>query len=236
MNILRNMVRRAASLLLELPCEGCGVPVTAEANSLCAACREKLAEIPEPRCPDCGGVNHGILRCCPECLAAGKRPWSEAKSLFLYEGLARRLILEFKFSGHTELAALFAELAVPATAQFSGGFDFIVPVPLHWFRRLRRGYNQCELFGRELSRLTGVSYIDALRRTALGGHQSRRGRAERLAAMRGAFKLAKTGLAGKRLLLVDDVFTTGATLTAAAEALGAAGPASVTVLTLARRA
>lgn len=236
MNILRNMVRRAASLLLTLPCDGCGAAVTAGENALCPDCRGRLTEVPEPRCPGCGGVNHGILRCCPECLEAGERPWAEARSLFLYDGLARQLILSFKFSGHTELAALFAELSVPAVAQFNLGFDYIVPVPLHWLRRLRRGYNQCELFGRELSRLTGIPYCDALRRTRRAGHQSRRGRAERLAAMRGVFKVGDNRVAGARLLLVDDVFTTGATLTAAATALAAAGPSAIAVLTLARRA
>ncbi len=236
MNILRNMVRRSASLLLELPCEGCGTAVAAEVNSLCPRCREKLAAVPEPRCPYCGGVNQGILRCCPDCLEAGERPWSAAKTLFLYEGLARQLILEFKFSGHTGLAALFAELAAPEVAGFGRGFDFIVPVPLHWLRRLRRGYNQCELFGRELSRRTGIPFADVLRRTGLGGHQSRRDRAERLAAMRGAFRLKNRRVADKNLLLVDDVFTTGATLTAAAGVLASAGAATVAVLTLARRA
>ncbi|MDD4818213.1 MAG: phosphoribosyltransferase family protein [Victivallaceae bacterium] len=238
MNMLRKLLTALAApvkLLLEFPCPGCGANTAENDNRLCPDCRGLLHFVPDDACGMCGGVNDGVLNCCSECLATGKRPWDAAFSVFLYDSAVRGLILKFKYGGRPELAGLFAGFAAAKLARTAADFDCIVPIPVNFLRRLRRGYNQCELLGAELSALTGRPCVTALTRPR-GGHQSRRNRAERLAAMKNAFRLrAGTIAPGAAVLLIDDVFTTGATLTAAATELRRANPASITVLTLARR-
>ncbi len=214
----------------------CGTLTCANDNSLCAECAGSLVTVPEPQCPGCGGPVDGILAQCSECLAAGVRPWRQAKAVFLYKGAARELILQLKFHRHTETAPLLAAYAAGVLNQFPDRFDYIVPVPLHWLRYLQRGYNQSSLVAAELSKLSGIPVLNALKRVKYGGHQARRKRQARLQAMRGSFKLRKNmDLSGKTVLLLDDVFTTGATLSAAAVALQFGHPQDIDVLSLGRR-
>lgn len=114
-------------------------------------------------------------------------------------------------------------------------YDAIVPVPLHWKRRWRRGFNQSELLAKELSRRRRMPVVKALRRVRPTANQAGLTSAARRRNIAGAFQ-AKPGanLRGKRVLLIDDVFTTGATASACAAALKRAGAASVSLLTLAR--
>ena len=120
-------------------------------------------------------------------------------------------------------------------------WDLVVPVPLHWRRRLARGFNQAERIARPLAACLGVAYGSALRRRRATRAQARLGRAERLANPAGAFAVRHSPFPGRRLrldgarvLLVDDVATTGATLEAAARALRVAGAESVTAVAVAR--
>ena len=232
---IEDCLAAAAKLLLEFPCPHCGANIAENDNRLCPVCLETLHFTPNDACRMCGGVNDGVLNCCSECLEAGKRPWNAAFSVFFYDATVRDLVLKFKYGGRPELAGLFAGFAAEKLRKSAVDFDCIVPVPVNFLRRLRRGYNQCELLGAELARLTGKPCLTALTRPH-GGHQARRGRAERLSAMKNAFRLRGGMLKpGAAVLLIDDVFTTGATLTAAANELRKAAPCSITVLTLARR-
>lgn len=114
-------------------------------------------------------------------------------------------------------------------------FDVIVPVPSHWRRRLWRGFDQAAVLARELSRLTGIPAAQALRRTRHTTVQAGLTRRQRRMNIRGCFQtVLREKIRGRRVLLIDDVFTTGATANAAAEALKAAGAAHVGVFTLAR--
>ena len=233
---LSNIAKAAASALLELPCPGCDQATPENDNSLCADCLAELSAIPEPICPGCGGAVDGALNECSDCLEAGSRPWDLARSLYLYSGTSRELILRFKFRRRPELAWLFAPRLEELLSEFPCRFDAIVPIPLSRERRFMRGYNQCALLAEILSDATGIPVVNALKRRGRSGHQSLRGRKERLAAMKRAFVPRKgVELEGKKVLLLDDVFTTGATLTAAGMAIQWLHPTYVGVVTIARR-
>jgi ComF family protein len=114
-------------------------------------------------------------------------------------------------------------------------YDFIVPVPLHWQRRWRRGFNQAELLAQEISKHRRIPILNALRRVKSTPNQAGLTSAGRRKNIAGAFQSRKgIDLTGKRILLIDDVFTTGATASACGRALKKAGAGNVSLLTLAR--
>ena len=148
------------------------------------------------------------------------------------------MIQEFKFRSRKNLAALLAPLLAAAFVESwkPEEFDFLVPVPLHPKRQRKRGFNQAVLLGRKLSRLIAVPCCEAaLRRVRDTAPQVGLSDSERLRNMQSAFQCRDGSVVtGKRLLLIDDVMTTGATLASAARALVSAGAAKVSALTLAR--
>ncbi len=149
-----------------------------------------------------------------------------------YEGSLRKLIHVFKFGGVTPLAKPFGNflaLALPRERRF----DAIVPMPLHWRRRWERGFNQAELLANEISRRWNVPVLRVVKRLRATVPQAGLTNAKRRANVRGVFKATRR-LDGTRILLVDDVLTTGATAAACARALKRAGASRVAVLTLAR--
>ncbi len=219
-----------------LPCPKCGGD-GGGGNRLCPDCLAELPRIPEgPRCPGCGGELDGVLAQCSACLAeSDERPWSGALTLFDYTGAARELVHDFKFHGKPELARPFAALAAEAFRKETFRAELVVPVPLHWTRLWKRSYNQAGLFAERLAAELGIPYCNALRRKRRTRKQSGLHRELRAKNPRGAFGIRDSGeIAGRSILLVDDVFTTGATLTAAAKTLLDAGSGPVFALTIAR--
>lgn len=158
---------------------------------------------------------------------------------FSYHGLAGDLVREYKYHRITPYAPYFAQAIAQAwhAAQPLLHPDCVVPIPLHWLRRLSRGFNQAELVARHLAAELGVDCLTPLRRRRATGHQARLDADSRIRNLRRAFVVPPketAGIAGKSILLLDDVFTTGATLTAATEILLAAGAREVAVATIAR--
>ena len=149
-----------------------------------------------------------------------------------------RTIQEFKFRGRRNLVGLLAPLLAEAFVQTwrRGEFDALVAIPLHPKRRRQRGFNQAALLTRNLSRLIAIPWCEgALRRVRDTAPQVGLSDSERLRNLHAAFECGDRALvAGKRLLLIDDVMTTGATLASAAQALISAGATRVCALTLAR--
>jgi ComF family protein len=140
----------------------------------------------------------------------------------------------FKYSGMRPLAGKLSGLLERALP-IDDRYDFIVPVPLHWRRRWRRGFNQAELLARGIAKHRGIPLVSALRRGKATVDQAALTSAGRRRNVVGAFQPRKgIEIQGKRILLIDDVFTTGATASACALALKRAGAASVSLLTLAR--
>jgi ComF family protein len=166
---------------------------------------------------------------------SGLRGFDAAYCYGSYEDVLRELIHLFKYGKTPTLARPLTDFlasAMPRDEQL----DAIVPVPLHWWRRWQRGFNQAELLARALSARTGLPVVGALRRarsTPAQAGLSNQGRRENVAR---AFAPARAAsrLAGKRILLVDDVMTTGATAAACAAALKRAGAKRVALLTVAR--
>jgi ComF family protein len=177
------------------------------------------------------------LALCGECLqAGGPRPWRQAVSVFRFHGLARQGIHRFKYRDCPEFAPWFGRLMAEAWGQHGAGMpDVVAPVPLHWLREWRRGYNQAELLARAVAAGLGCPHQKLLRRQHSTKQQAKLHFLERQKNMEGVFRL-KPGaeVLRKRVLLVDDVMTTGATLAAAAGPLLAAGAREIGILTAAR--
>jgi ComF family protein len=155
-----------------------------------------------------------------------------------YEGTLRHLVHLFKYGGVRPLAGTFGQLLIQALPRETT-FDVIVPMPLHWFKRWQRGFNQSDLLAREIGTKWQVPVRSVIRRRKATRPQAGLTNAKRRANVSGAFQIgrhmtSRRPLAGMRVLLVDDVVTTGATASACARVLKRAGAAHVSLLALAR--
>jgi len=207
-------------------CAGCG----RRGTWLCPACDADLARFAEPWCPRCG-IPFNVGRCCCRDLADAL---DLLRSLAPFDGWLRRAIHAFKYEDETARVDHLGE-ALASVLPASPPVDGLVPVPLHSSRLRRRGYNQARLLADRVGRVAGLPTIMALERTRATHSQVGLGAAERAANVAGAFLPARgVDPRGTRLLLVDDVVTTGSTLSACAAALKTAGASFVGALTLAR--
>lgn len=192
-----------------------------------------------PWCARCGlpfEHDRGPDAACPPCEA---RPpaFDRARAACLYDERSRELVLQFKHGDRLEHARLFTGWLSRAGRDLLADADAVAPVPLHGSRLLRRRYNQAAELARPLAKLHGKRYLpDALIRRKAGG-QAGRSASGRRREVRGAFSVPdarKAQVEGRRILLVDDVMTTGATAEACARALKRAGAAAVDVVVVAR--
>lgn len=200
---------------------------------LCARCIERLPYIVGPICERCGlPLQRGLE--CPGCRRCPVKV-NGIHSVLLFEGSARTAIHRLKYRNGRALAKPFGQLMADGWDRCRLEVDVIVPVPLHARRLRQRGYNQAALLARELARHTGLPlYEEALSRVRHTASQMTLDAAARRDNVRGAFYCTDGQLRGQRVLLIDDVCTTGATLDACADALRAAGAVAVWGFTLAR--
>jgi ComF family protein len=172
---------------------------------------------------------YGVCSAC----RSGLRALDRAASFGFYEGPLRSLIHLYKYSGMKPLArqlAAFLESAIP----IDQSFDAVVPVPLHWRKQWQRGFNQAELLARRIAKHHGVPLLGALKRKHSTAVQATLAKAGRRRNVQGAFAIReKVAVAGRKILLIDDVMTTGATANACASVLKRAGAQSVSLVTLA---
>ncbi len=233
--------RRVMDVLLPPRCLSCGTIVGAD-GSLCAECWSKIDFISAPCCVRCGvpfafdaGIGAGS-----ECGECARRPpgFDRARSALRYDDASKPLILGFKHSDRTHAAPAYAAWMARAAAPMLAEADIIVPVPLHWTRLVHRRYNQAALLALALGRIAAKPAVpDALvrrRRTPSQGLLRRLGRFRNVAGAFAVHPGRQSRISGRRVLLVDDVLTTGATVEACARALRSAGAAAVDVVTLAR--
>jgi ComF family protein len=223
-------------------CVACGEE-TGAPSGLCPACFADTPFLSPPLCARCGAPleagpgDDGAL--CDGCLHAPPA-FDSARAAALYEGAARRAALALKHGDRLDVAAAAAPWMLRAGRALVEAADVIAPAPLHWTRLVARRFNQSAELARALAALAGrrdALAPDLLIRTRRTPSQDGRSRAARHENVRDAFRVRPSRLPrvdGARILLVDDVLTTGATLSACAEALRAAGAARVDALALAR--
>jgi ComF family protein len=208
------------------------------AGGLSAAAWSRVHWLDGPVCDGCGApFEYEIGVRCAACLAR-PRAFDRARAACLYDETSREPILKLKHADRTDLAPLFARWLSRAARPLIAEADAIAPVPLHRSRLLSRRYNQAAEIARPLARLTGLAYLpDALirrRDTESQGGKSGSGRKRNVAAAFAVPPGRLAQVAGKRILLIDDVLTTGATAEGCARALKAAGALRVDVAVVAR--
>jgi ComF family protein len=216
------MLDRALDIVFPRRCAGCGVG----SWPFCGACASRLVALGPPWCARCGRPTEEPVDRCRDCPPA---PVAVARSPFLFDGPARAAVLKLKFGGWRAVAGAFAvameALEVPAA-------DAVTWVPLARRREAERGYDQAHALARAFASRVDLPALPLLRRTLATSPQAKRSAAERRAALAGAFRSVRA--APRRVLLVDDVLTTGATAASCADALRDAGADSVVLVTATR--
>lgn len=201
---------------------GCVKMVPAVRGAVCARCGRPVETETREYCYDCGR-------------SSADRQFIQGKSLFLYQGQMKRMMYKFKYSGRQEYASFFACRAVE---EYGGwlekiGVEAIIPVPMYKGRERRRGYNQAAVFARQLSELTGIPCVPGgVRRIRDTRPMKQLNDVERKNNLKKAFQIQNCVIKYNRVLVVDDIYTTGATLDAVAGVLREAGVDAVYVLSV----
>jgi ComF family protein len=232
----------AAKLALDIAlptlCVSCREPVDGE--GVCAECWARLSFIAPPHCPRLGipfVYDPGPDMLSMEAIS-NPPAYARARAAVRYDDVARTLVHALKYQDRTDLAPAMGRWMARAGRELLDDADVLIPVPLHWRRAWRRRYNQSGALARVIERQTGVELVsEALKRIRPTEQQIGLSRPQRASNVQGAFKVApdrQVLIAGRRIVLIDDVLTSGATVDACARALLRAKAASVDVLVFAR--
>ncbi|WP_115733662.1 ComF family protein [Aminobacter aminovorans] len=222
-----------ARILFPPVCAGCRRQVT-QTGALCGACWPKLPFLEMPWCEVMGtpfSHDFGAGFLSAEAIA-NPPPFNRARAAVAYTGIARRMVQGLKFHDRTDLAPWMARWMLRAGAELVADAEVVVPVPLHWRRFFWRQYNQSAELARAIASLSGVPFAPMAVRQQIG-----LGLREREDNVRAAFVVppeAEIDVRGRRVLVIDDVYTTGATVAAVTRALRKGGAGAVDVLTFAR--
>jgi ComF family protein len=242
LSVCRGAWRHAARLALDIAlptlCVSCREPVDGE--GVCATCWSKLSFIAPPYCPRLGIPF--VYDPGPDLLSmeaiANPPAYTRARAAVRYDDVARTLVHALKYQDRTDLAPAMGRWMARAGRELLADADALIPVPLHWRRSWGRRYNQSGALARAIERQSGVKLVpEALRRVRPTQQQIGLSRSQRATNVQGAFKVAvprQSEIAGRRVILVDDVLTSGATADACARALLRAKAAAVDVLVFAR--
>jgi ComF family protein len=235
---LRKLLRRALDIALPTLCPACREPVSD--SGLCPSCWSKLSLIAPPYCERLGipfayDPGSGVL----SMQAIADPPaYNRARAAVHYDAIARALVHALKYGDRLDLAPTMGRWMARAGREVLNGADALVPVPLHWRRLWSRRFNQSSLLAKAIAENQAIAVADgALKRVKATAHQVGLTQAERALNVQGAFRVPterKGDVAGRRLVLIDDVLTSGATSDACARALLRAGAKSVDVVVFAR--
>ena len=219
-------------LLIPSVCLHCGARLFPTEKWLCGKCCSELPELPEAVCAKCGSPQDPDF--CPDCEEM-QFVFEKAVAVYAYDGAAKTLIHALKYHNRTAVADWLAEKAFEKLdwdRPFAGA-EVVTSIPLHKVRQRERGYNQSALLAQALAKRMKLPFEPYLMvRKVYTTSQTTLSKAARLQNLKEAFRLGKSSLAGKKVLLVDDVFTTGTTVNEAAKVLLAGGAGSVYVLTI----
>jgi ComF family protein len=236
---LRAALRVAVDVALPPLCPSCRTPL-GEGAGLCATCWSKLSLIEPPYCARLGipftyDPGPGLLSM--EAIA-NPPAYDRARAAVRYDDTARALVLSLKYNDRLDLAPMLGRWMARAGRELLAGADALLPVPLHWRRLWARRFNQSAALAVAISNICGVPVQhDALKRMRATPQQVGLSKTERAGNVQGAFRVPadkKAVVAGRRLVLIDDVLTSGATVDACARTLLRAGAAHVDVLVFAR--
>ena len=234
----RSLFGLALGVALPQICAACREPVGGE--GLCASCWSKLSFIAPPYCDRLGipfpfDPGPGVLSM--EAIA-DPPAYRRARAAVRFDDVARTLVHALKYGDRLDLAPMMGRWMANAGRTLTGDADLLVPVPLHWRRQWARRFNQSALLAEAIGKANAIEVSHrALKRIKATAQQVGLARSERAQNVQGAFRVpaeARIKVAGRRLVLIDDVLTTGATLEACAKALLRAGAAHVDVLVFAR--
>lgn len=222
-------------------CLACPEP-TETAMGLCGSCWREVHFFAGDVCDLCGvpvpGADAGTARIICETCSHYPPSWDKGRAAVEYDGVGRRIVLSLKHGDRLDMTGTLARWMTGAAGAVADPEMLVVPVPLHWQRLVLRRFNQSAELARQVARRIGATYLpDALLRvrpTKVQQGMNRRERQENVANAIGVAARHRAAIAGQGVLLIDDVLTTGATLSAATCALRDAGATRVNVLTLAR--
>lgn len=234
----RSAARGILDFALPPRCPGCGA-VVADAHRFCLSCWQALTFLGEPCCARCGlpfEYGTGADAECGACIAHPPE-FDRLRAAVAYGDIARQVALKLKYSGRPAVAETLAHF-MRRHLDEGAGDAILVPVPLHRWRIWKRGYNQSALIASALARRSGLAAdLALLERVKATPPLKGLGRNERAATVRGAFRVSKAArerAKGRTVILVDDVYTSGATANACAKVLKRAGVAQVNILCWAR--
>lgn len=234
------ILKAILNIILPPRCLCCGKVLNGD-DGLCPECFNEVTFISEPYCKKCGHpfaeVAPGSKMLCGRCLKKARSPFRLSRSALVYDDASKNMILNFKFNDKTENAITFAKwLKLAGRDIWAEGVDVIMPIPLHYTRLLKRRYNQSALLAHELSLLSGIPVdYDAVVRHKKTRPQVEFSGHERVKNVKGVFRIKHPErIKGQRVLLLDDVLTTGSTLKECALVLKQSGAKSVDTLTIAR--
>lgn len=223
---MKEFVKAAADILYPPRCPVCHGIVNPRSAFACEACLAKLHRIRAPRCFKCGKeMEQEGREFCPDC-CRGDHSFDQGISVFRYDDLMRGSVAAFKFHNKREYAEFYGMELAAALEPFLGKWNpqVCVPVPLHRKKRKSRGYNQAELLALQISRRCEIpvrfNLVERIKETS---PQKELGRKKRKNNLKNAFKIKEHDVELKRVLLVDDIYTTGSTIDAISEILRGAG-------------
>lgn len=222
-------------LLFPRRCPICHEAVEERGELACAICRTRLPYIREPACRKCGKPLSGEEKeYCGDCICK-KHEFRQGKAPFVYDEVMRRSIARYKYDGRKEYSVFYAEEILRRCAKEMLGWnaEVMVPIPLHPSRRRKRGFNQAELLAEELSKRCGIP-VDGklLCRTKKTHVQKELNDQERFVNLRDAFSVRRRNFPYKTIILVDDIYTTGSTIDAAAGTLRENGAQTIFFLSI----
>ncbi len=212
MKLLNSIWRKILGLLYPHTCVFCG---KVSESSICDACKDKVFYVCEPRCKKCGKpIRYEEQEYCHDCHKQ-KSYYEQGKSIWIHKGLVPWSVYQFKYHNRRIFGEFYAREMYRLYEKWirDCGIELIVPIPLHKKRRRRRGYNQAEIVARYLSQYTGIPMDSrAVARCKYTKPQKALNHQDRKKNVKDVFEVRAGGPVGKRILLVDDIYTTGSTI------------------------